>query len=392
MRERCNAAGRIAAAQRAHAPCLRAQQALERVPAERGEAAKLSDVAADAVVRAEHAIERDAGRAVGHALLAEAKRLLGDLPGAERAITAGVAVDENDPQVRHERATLLFAAGNVLGAQVEWQKLLAAHPTHLGAFASLGIIAAQRGDGTLAQSLVDHALATAAFAPLDILRRALQIALQAEPASVARGARLEALSRAVMTREPKDGIAALVHARALAEMGDRTAAESQLRALEQAAKDTPVAAEASRALLQARDPLAAAAIDSTMRAACETDPSEEAVLEAVASRGRRLGDEHRSWVAHLAAAVAERRLGRHDRGRACASRALEAAPSAPLVHIELAVIDLATGDPKGAAEHAKRALDLDPSLSRAREVLAQALAAQSAAEPPRKSWIDKLLG
>jgi tetratricopeptide (TPR) repeat protein len=327
-----------------------------------------------------------------HALLAEAKRALGDLAGAELAISRGVAVDENDPHVRHERAVVFVAAGNPLGAQVEWQKLLASHPLHLDAFVGLGQLALQRGDLPLAQSVVDHALALHAQAPPEMLRRAIHLVMQVEPASVARGARLEALCQAVTRREPRDGVAELIHARALAEMGDMEGAVRKLDALEHTAKGSPVATEAARVRLQVREPLAAAFIDATMRAACETDGHDVATLDTIATRARRLGDLHQSWVAHLAAAIAERRLGRFERAKEDAVRARGLAEGAPIVHLELAMIELGRKMPGEAAEHARKAIELEPALPRAREILTQALAAEAHAhEAQRASWIDRLL-
>jgi tetratricopeptide (TPR) repeat protein len=165
-------------------------------------------------------------------------------------------------------------------------------------------------------------------------------------------------------------VATLLLARSLAEMGERDAAFEKLASLEHAAKNTLVAPEAARARLQIAEPLAAASIDAAMRAASEPGVQD---LDAVAARARRLGEEHDSWVAHLAAAMAERRLGRHARARIDALRALALAPSAPAAHLEMAVLMLATKDPAGAVSHAKRATELDPAAARAHAVLAEAL-------------------
>jgi tetratricopeptide (TPR) repeat protein len=329
---------------------------------------------ADAIVRAERAVERDAARAFSHAILAEAKRVSGDLRGARHAITAAIAIDERDPHVQNERAAILVATGDALGAQAEWQKLLASHPEHVAAFANLASIAIDRGDATLAQSIVDHALTTRATAPIEMLRLALQVALQAEGASVARGARMASLCRSVIEREGKDGGAVLLLARALAEMGDRDAALVRLGALEQAARGSALAAEATRARLYVEEPLAAAAIDATIRAVSEAAPHDVASLDAIATRARRLGVEHDSWVAYLAAAMAERRLGRLARAALDATSALAVAPTAPLVHVEMALVLLATKDSAAAVTHARRAVDLDASAPRAWAVLAEALA------------------
>ena len=373
----------------------------------------------DALAHAETAIEREPARSIAHALVAEAKRAKGDLPGAARAIEAALAIDPNDPHAQNERAVLLVASGDALGAQAQWQKLLAAHPAHLVAFVNLASMAIERSDAALAQSIVDHALALRGGAPMEMLRRAIQVALQTEPASVARGSRVTSLCRAVLAREPRDGVAALLLARALAEMGERTAAFDHLTSVERVAKGTLIAAEAARVRLQLADPLAAAAVDAAIRAATEPEARD---LEAIATRARRLAEEHESWVAHLAAAIAERRLGRLERARVDALAALATAPSAPLAHLEMATLLLATHEAAGAASHARRAMELDPAAARAHVLLAEALletgdreeaAAEleraralspndtraetvrqrlEAAEPKkRSSWIDRLL-
>jgi tetratricopeptide (TPR) repeat protein len=326
----------------------------------------------DAIAHAEHAIERDAAKSLSHALLAEAKRARGDLPGARRAIETAAAIDEADPYVRNERAILAIAAGDVAGALAEWQKLLQTHALHAAAFTNLVGVALERADGPLAQLVVDHALAVRAHAPIEMLRRAIQVALAVEPQSLSRGSRIASLCRAVIEREPKDAVAALLLIRALAEMGERDGALERLAALEHAARGTLVAAEAARVRLHVEEPLAAAAIDASMRAAAATD-ADAVALESVAARARRLGEEHGSWVAHLSAGVAERRLGRHTRARVDTLRALALAPSAPLAHLEMAVLLLATKDAREAVTHARRAVALDPSAARAHAVLAESL-------------------
>ncbi|HEY1954196.1 MAG TPA: hypothetical protein VGH28_01250, partial [Polyangiaceae bacterium] len=266
----------------------------------------------DALAHAETAIEREPARALAHALVAEAKRAQGDLPGAARAIDAALAIDPKDPHAQNERAVLLVASGDALGAQAQWLALLGTHPAHLVAFVNLASMAMERADVALAQSIVDHALATRAGAPMEMLRRGIQVALQTEPTSVARGSRVASLCRAVLAREARDGVASLLLARALAEMGERNAAFEHLTTVERTAKGTLIAAEAARVRLQIADPLAAAAVDATIRAATEPDARD---LAAIATRARRLAVEHESWVAYLAAAIAERRVGRLERAR-----------------------------------------------------------------------------
>jgi len=326
--------------------------------------------AAEAIAHAERAVELEPARAFVHALIAEAKRSSGDVSGAARAIESAAALDESDPYVRNERAALLLARGDAAGAEREWRKLLASQPLHAAAFANLASLALERGDAALAQWVVDHALAVRANAAVDVLRRAIQVAMQVEPPGLARGARLASLCRAITERSPKDGVAALLLARALGEMGETTAALEHLAGLERAAEGTLVAAEAARVRLHVSDPLAAAAVDAAIRAASEPDARD---LEATAARARRLAVEHESWVARLAAAIAERRLGRLERARVDALAAIALAPSAPLAHVEMATLLLAMKDASGSIAHARRAAELDPTATRAHVLLAEAL-------------------
>jgi len=341
----------------------------------------------EAIAHAERAAEHDVARALPHALLAEAKRVRGDLAGAQRAIEAAAAIDDGDPYVRNERAMLAVVAGDMVAAQTEWQTLLASNATHATAFANLAAFALERGEATLAQLVVDHALSIRSAAPLDMLRRAVQVALAVEPASVARGSRVASLCRAVIEREPKDAVAALLLVRALSEMGEREAALERLTALESWAKGTLVAAEALRVRLHVEEPLAAASIDAAMRAA-QTE-ADGADFEAMAIRARRLAEEHDSWVGHLAAGIAERRLGRLGRARVDTMRALAIAPSAPIAHLEMALVHLAAKEPREALTHARRAVALDPTSGRAKELLEET--EREAETKKRSSWIDKLL-
>jgi Flp pilus assembly protein TadD len=341
----------------------------------------------DAIAHAEHAIEHDVARALPHALLAEAKRARGDLVGARRAIEVASAIDHDDPYVRNERAVLAVLSGDAATAQAEWQTLLSSNATHMAAFANLAALALERGEATLAQLVVDHALALRAGAPVEMLRRAVQVALAVEAQSVARGSRVTSLCRALIEREPKDAVASLLLARALAEMGERDAALERLAALEKLAKGTLVAAEATRARLHVEEPLAAASIDAAMRAA-QTE-ADGADFEGIATRARRLAEAHQSWVGWLAAGIAERRLGRLSRARVDTMRALALAEAAPLAHLEMAMLLLASKDPREAVAHARRATELDPSSPRAHEVLAETL--REAEAKKRSSWIDKLL-
>ena len=284
----------------------------------------------EAIAHAERAIEHDAARALPFALLAEAKRVRGDLAGARRAIEAAAAIDDDDPYVRNERAMLAVVSGDAAGAQDEWQKLLSSNATHSAAFANLAALALERGEATLAQLVVDHALSIRSGAPIDMLRRAVQVALAVEVASVARGSRVASLCRAVIEREPKDAVASLLLVRALSEMGEREAALERLATLETSAKGTLVAAEALRVRLHVEEPLAATAIDAAMRAAQAEDGAD---FDAIATRctpsrrrARQLGGSPRGRHRRTQARTARARARRHD---ACAHHRAERAARAP---------------------------------------------------------------
>ncbi|HSQ63203.1 MAG TPA: tetratricopeptide repeat protein [Polyangiaceae bacterium] len=340
---------------------------------------------AEAEGHAARAVTLDAKRALSHALLAGARRAGGDFDGAREAIEAARSVDAIDPHVQNEHAMLLAAAGDSDAACAEWTALLARFPMHLGAFASLAEMALSRRDAAAAQLLVDHALGHRGL-PTEMLRRAVQLALAAETAGVARASRIAALCKQTLEREPNDGVATILLARAMHEMGDHASAFERLRALESAAAAHPISAEAARVRLQLENPLAAASVEATVRAAIDGDAKD---LEAVAARARRLAVETESWVAHIAVAVAERRLGHLERAKQAAFGALALAPASAVSHLEMASVLLAAGD-SAAATHARRAGELDPSSSRAFAVLAEALIAAGNREGARAA-IDRAL-
>ena len=78
-------------------------------------------------------------------------------------------------------------------------------------------------------------------------------------------------------------------------------------------------------------------------------------------------------MAWFAAAVAERRRGRVAAARGALEIALEVAPGAVSVHLELADVLLELEDPGRAATHAQAAVRLEGSSPRALAMLARAL-------------------
>jgi predicted Zn-dependent protease len=84
---------------------------------------------------------------------------------------------------------------------------------------------------------------------------------------------------------------------------------------------------------------------------------------------------HASWSGWFAAAVAERRRGRHPAARAALQFALQAAPGATPAHLEMAAVLVALREPVLAVTHAERAVSLEGESPRTLGTLAQALLA-----------------
>jgi tetratricopeptide (TPR) repeat protein len=275
-----------------------------------------------------------------------------------------------DPVLENERGGLLALRGDFDGAARVWLAVLdrAMNPA---AFANAAAVAMRRRDAVLAQSLVDRALA-APGAPVDVARRAIQLALSSEPDGIARATRVATLARAIGQVAPDDAWASLVLARASTQLGQKTEARELLARVETQAPGTPMAAEAQRARFAIEEPEAAIALEATLRAAGNA-PAKD--LEEIAVRARRLAMSHGGWLGWLAASVAERRAGRLLSAREAANTALEVAPGCSPAHAELASVAIGLGDGARAVLHAEKTLALEGEQPRLVGLLARALAA-----------------
>jgi predicted Zn-dependent protease len=92
---------------------------------------------------------------------------------------------------------------------------------------------------------------------------------------------------------------------------------------------------------------------------------------------------HGLWAAWVAAAVAERRMGRLAAARAALDAALDLAPGATAAHLELAEVLLALDDAGGAVGHAERVIALEGESPRSLSVLARALVADGRPDEAR---------
>ncbi len=321
---------------------------------------------------ASRAIELAPARGRPYALLSEARRLQQDLDGALDACACGIdRQTEPDAMLLNEHGIVLATRGDRLSARDQWERVLAIVPAHSAAFANLATVAMDHEDVAAAQVLVDHALALTP-APPETLRRAIELALSVEPPGIARASRVVALCRTILERVPEDAVAALTCARALAELGETAAAEDRLRQVELSMSHTPAAAEAQRMRLTIRDPAAALAVQTALRAAREA-PVAAAALEAIEARARRLAEEHGSWPAWLAAGVAAARAEQPERAREHLERATRLAPGAGSAHLELCAVLSTIGEHDAAVVHGRRARALEGDTPRALGRLAGAL-------------------
>jgi tetratricopeptide (TPR) repeat protein len=332
----------------AHADLVEAAAALEiRLGNPREAEARMGTVIAQAPTRSRP-----------YAILSQARRARGDLEGALGALDSGLSVQPGDPLLTNERGVVMAARGELDGAVADWQRVLAREPLNPAAFVSLATVAVQRRDAVLAQSLVDHALAGATWARPDVLRRALQLALASETQGLARGARLRELARALVEKVPDDAGGLLILGRALAELGEKSAAAERLAEVVRLAPRSAFAAEALRSRFALEDPGPALEVDSALRGARQ---AQGAHLDEVAARAERLATVHNAWPASLAAGIAHRRRGRLDSARHALEAALAVAPGSAEVHLELAQVLQEAGDRAEAFRHAERARALDPS-------------------------------
>ena len=304
-----------------------------------------------------------------YALLSQALRAQGNLDGALTALQS-LGGDGGDPAVGAEWGLVLAARGDLEGAGLAWRQVLARDPVHPTAFGCLAALAMRASDADTAQSLIDAALAAARAHP-DVLRRAIQLALANESEGIARASRVARLCGRLIEIAPDDAWAALALAKSLLVLGDRAGARARLVHLERSSPQSAPAAEAQLVRLAMDDPAAELELQTVLRASRIASRDE---LRDVTSRARRLATLHGGWLGWFAVAVAERRRGRLAAARAALNVALESAPGATSVHVELADVLLLLDDPESAAKHAEAALALEGESARGLVALARAQA------------------
>lgn len=332
------------------------------------------------------ALAIEPGRPRIYALLSEARRSRGDLEGALGAIEDGLLHGTADPLLNTERGIVLAERGNIEQAELAWRMVLDNRPLYPPAYTNLASILMERKDAVGAAQLVDDALAHEAVHP-DVLRRAIQLSLAAEPEGIARASRVATLARSLVDRAPNDAWARLVLARALALSGDKSAAIKRLSEVEELALHTSFAAEAQRGRLALEDPQVSLEIDSVLRAAYQAAAPD---IETIATRARTLATTHNAWHAWFALGIAERRRERWRPARDAFSEAIRVAPGCTPAHMEIVAAHVALGDADPALEHARRACDLEGESARTLAVLATALLASGQREEA-SSAIDRAL-
>ena len=328
----------------------------------------------DAEARALEALALDPERPRLYALLSEARRARGDLPGALRAIEDGLLRGTDDPLLNTERGIVLAERGNPDDAERAWRMVLEADPhraLYPPAFTNLASLVMERRDAVAAARLVDDALTRGPAHP-DVLKRAIQLSLAAEPEGIARAARVGKLAHALVERVPNDAWATLVLARSLALTGDKLAAVRRLTHVEELAPASSLAADAQRARFALEDPQASLEIDAVLRAAYQA-PAED--LEAISLRARKLALLHSAWAAYFAVGIAERRIERWRPARDAFGEAIRVSPGCTAAHMEIVAAHVALGAPETALEHAERACELDGDTARTLAVLATAFLA-----------------
>lgn len=325
----------------------------------------------DAERRVLEALAIDPERPRLYALLSEARRSRGDLPGALLAIEDGLLRGTDDPLLNTERGIVLAERGNHEEAERAWRMVLDDRPLYPPAFTNLASLVMERRDALAAARLVDEVLVRGPAHP-DVLKRAIQLSLAAEPEGIARAARVGKLAHALVERVPNDPWATLVLARALAQTGDKLAAVRRLGHVEELAPASSLAAEAQRARFALEDPQASLEIDAVLRAAYQA-PTED--LDTIAARARKLAVAHTAWAAHFAVGIAERRLERWRAARDAFGDAIRVSPGCTPAHMEVVAAHVALEDPTSALEHARRACELDGDTARTLAVLATALLA-----------------
>ncbi|MDB4942217.1 MAG: domain protein putative component of TonB system [Labilithrix sp.] len=343
----------------------------------------------EAEVRTLAALRLDPSRPRLYALLSEARRARGDLEGALAAIEDGLLRGTSDPLLNTERGIVLAERGQHAQAEGAWRMVLESspqQPLYPPAYTNLASLVMERRDPVAAARLVDDVLARGPSHP-EVLRRAIQLSLAAEPEGMARAARVGNLAQSLADRTPNDAWASLVLARSLAQTGDRLQAIRRFATAEELAPGSSVSAEAQRARFALEEPQASLEIDAVLRAAYQA-PTED--LETIASRARRLAAVHPVWTAWFAAGIAERRIERWQPACAAFTEALRVAPGCTPAHLEIVGAHVALEDPASALEHAQRACELDGETARTLAVLATAHLARGQREEA-EAVIDRCL-
>ncbi|HEY4014828.1 MAG TPA: tetratricopeptide repeat protein [Polyangiaceae bacterium] len=304
-------------------------------------------------------------------LLAQTLRLQNDLDGAAAVLEGGLSEWPEDPTLHAERGVVLAAKGDFEGAGAAWRKSLAYDPVQPASFGNLAGLALRDGDSVTAQGLVDAALAAKEAYP-DVLRRAVQLAIATEGEGLARASRVAALCARLLDSAPADPWVSLALARSLVVLGDVAGARARLDDILRVAPSTAAGAEAQVMRLTIEHPDVDLDVRSVVRAA---HTAELVRLADVAARARRVATLHHVWPGWLAAAVAERRLGRWTAARAALDVALEIAPGATVAHLEMTGVLIALDDPSEALRHAEKAVALEGETPRALGAMARALRA-----------------
>jgi tetratricopeptide (TPR) repeat protein len=315
------------------------------------------------------AIAAAPSRARPYSFLAQALRAQGKMDGALAAVQAGVAASGPDPQLSIERGMVLAAVGDLAGAASAWREALDRDPMNPAAFGRLAGLALRARDPAVAQVLVDSALALA-NAPVEVLRNAIRLAVGTEPEGLSRAARLLRLGERVLEQAPNDAGALVLIARAQLVLGDRAAARARIDQVDRLSTKSAAAAEAQAIRLAIDEPRAELEVQSALRAARAAAADH---LGDVSARARRLAQEHGSWLAWLAAAIAEKRRSRWGAARGALEMALELAPGAAPLHLELAEVLLELDDPEGAVARTQSAMALDGPTPEALLLLGRAL-------------------
>ncbi len=325
----------------------------------------------DAERYAREAIELAPERARLYALVSEARRSRGDLPGALEAIEQGLLHESTDPLLNTERGMVLVQRGLTNEGEAALRMVLDERPLYAPAFTQLASLLVDRGDSVGATSLVDQALGSPNASP-DVVRRAIHVSLAVEPTGIARAARVRQLASYLIERCPSDAWAQLMLARSLHALGDAEGAVRRLARVEELAPQSSLGSEAQRGRFSLLEPQAALEVEAVLRAVYSAPTAD---LEVLAVRSRSLAEAHAVWPSWFALGIAERRLERWTAARDAFAKAIRLSPGCTPAHMELAGAAVALADVEAALTHAKKACDLDGDTARTLAVLATALLA-----------------